>query len=103
MWFTGSDSDFPYTQHKINVSGVDLNSCNMRLLKRIDQLTHQKAKIEDFIYGIENSLTRQIFELRYIKGKSWERIALELGGGNTADGVRMAQVRYFERIKKKGD
>ena len=79
----GSDRDFPYTQHKMSVSGLDSDGDNMRLLERIHNLRKQKKEIEDFIYGIEDSLTRQIFEWRYIKGKgikqpSWQFIAFKI-------------------------
>ena len=92
----GSDRDFPYTRHKMSVSGLESDGDNMRLLERIHNLRQQKKEIEDFIYGIEDSLTRQIFKERYINGRSWKRVAIEVGGGNTADGVRMAHTRYMD-------
>lgn len=92
----GSDSEFPYTQHKMSVSGLYSDDDNARLLERIAKLRQQKKEIEDFVYGIDDSLTRQIFEERYINGRSWKRVAIEVGGGNTADGVRMAHTRYMD-------
>ena len=50
--------------------------------------------------SINSSLTRRIFEYRYIKGDyklSWQRIAVIIGGGNTADGVRKTHKRYIEK------
>ena len=45
------------------------------------EYTNNKKEIEDFIYGIEDSLMRQIFEWRHIKGNdepSWQFIAFQI-------------------------
>ena len=94
----GSDSEFPYTQHSMAVSGLEDTYRNRELLKRINVLKQEKQRIEEYIYSINDSLTRRIFEYRYIKGDyklSWQRIAVIIGGGNTADGVRMVHARYI--------
>lgn len=56
----------------------------------------EKQKLERYITGIEDSLTRQIYTLRFVNGESWEKIAMELGGGNTTDGVRKRVYRYMK-------
>ena len=93
----GSDSEFPYTQHTMTVSGLEDTYRNRVLLERIHTLKQRKQRIEEYIFAIDDSLTRQIFEERYIKGgyrPSWQRVATEIGGSNTADGVRMIHSRY---------
>lgn len=103
---SGSDSEFPYVQRTISVSGMEEGEQNKKLLQRVKYLKFKKSEIEKFIDGIDNSFTRRIFEYRYIKGErkpSWRRVAAMMGGDNTADGVRMAQMRYLERTKEKGD
>jgi hypothetical protein len=32
-----------------------------------------------------------------ISPAKWDKVALKLGGGNTADGIRMAVTRYIEK------
>lgn len=94
----GSDRDFPYTQHKMSVSGLD--SDNMRLLERIHNLRQQKKEIEDFIYGIEDSLTRRIFELRYMEGRyklSWDAVAAELKFTNSVGNIKSIHSRYMQK------
>lgn len=55
-----------------------------------------------FILNIDDVYVRKICSLKYIYGvRSWSRIALEMGGGNTPDGVRKAHERYFKAIKSK--
>ncbi len=55
-------------------------------------------KTQQFIYDIDDSLTRQIFELRYIKGLKWAGVASELGGYYTEDYVRITHDRYLKSI-----
>ena len=79
----GSDSEFPYTQHTMQVCGVEPSKENTRLMTRLKSLEKQKETVDQFIDGIEDSLTRRIFELRYISGDcrkpSWQRIAFQIG------------------------
>ncbi len=55
-------------------------------------------KTQQFIYSIDDSLTRQIFELRYIKGLRWAGVASGLGGYYTEDYVRITHDRYLKSI-----
>ena len=95
-----SDSDFPYTQHTIGISGVTADSGNRRLLSRLAWLRRRKEAIDDFIDGIEDSLTRRIFEKMYIEGDTkptWVKVAMEIGGGNTQDGIRKIHDRFLDK------
>ena len=96
----GSDRDFPYTQHKMSVSGLESDGDNMRLLERIHNLRQQKKEIEDFIFGIEDSLTRQIFELMYIKGRykaTWNSVAAEMNFTNTPGNLSKIHSEYMKK------
>lgn len=53
-------------------------------------------KIMEYINGVDDSYIRQIMTLRYIHGMSWQKIAHQMGGGNTGDGVRKACQRYLQ-------
>ena len=55
----------------------------------------ERLRLELFIAGIPDSLVRQIFTLRFCESYSWAQVALAVGGGNTADGVRMICTRYL--------
>ena len=96
----GSDRDFPYTQHKMSVSGLESDGDNMRLLERIRNLKQQKKEIEGFVYGIEDSLTRQIFELMYIKGRykaTWNSVAAEMNFTNTPGNLSKIHSEYMKK------
>ncbi|MCC8063694.1 MAG: hypothetical protein LIO70_01250 [Clostridiales bacterium] len=61
------------------------------------QCIHERSRLERYIADIDDSLTRMIFRLRFVNGLSWQQVAVSVGGGNTADGVRMRVKRYLER------
>ncbi len=96
----GSDSEFPYTQHTMTVSGLEDTYRNRVLLERIHTLKQRKRRIEEYIFSIDDSLTRRIFEERYIKGgykPSWKRVATEIGGGNTVEAVKKRHNRHLRK------
>lgn len=95
----GSDSTFPYVTHAMSVSGVPEAQDNTRARARLRNLEIQKGNIERFIDGIEDSLTRRIFELRFLKGWSWVKIAIKTGN-NTSSSVKMICYRYMKNEKK---
>ena len=62
-------------------------------LKEIIECNMRRCMIEynrliRFISSVEDSQMRQILTLRYVNGMTWQRIATEIGGGNTEDSVR---------------
>ena len=93
----GSDVEYPYIFHTVSVYGAIPSAETQRLLARENKLSVQRDEIERFIDSIDDSLTRRIFEYRYMVGgrKSWVKVAALIGGGNTPDGVRMIHDRYL--------
>ena len=92
-----SDNEFPYIQHSVEISGI---ADNDRLTHRISLLKKAKEETEKFIDSIDDSLTRRIFEYRYVKGKvmpSWQSVAFKVGGGNTSDSVRKVHERFLRK------
>ena len=61
----------------------------------IKELVKKKQEAFAFISSIEDSQTRQIIFLRFIKGMTWGQVAIKVGGGNTDEGVRKRAVRYI--------
>lgn len=52
-----------------------------------------------YINTITDSLERQIVFYRCVEYLPWKKVAHKIGGGNTADGVRMRFDRMFPRKK----
>lgn len=60
------------------------------------QCIHERNRLERYISDIPDSLTRQIFALRFINGLTWFQTAMHIGGGNTEDSVRQRVYRYLK-------
>lgn len=80
----GSDKDFPYTVHTISIEGVN-EECS-GLLESLRKLKEMRNEIERFIAKIPDSITRRVFEYRYIKPygggvkpMSWRAVARRVG------------------------
>ena len=65
--------------------------------RRLVILIKQLAAAERYIAQIPDSHTRRVFTLRFIDGYSWLKVAMQIGGGNTADSVRMTVIRYINK------
>lgn len=68
---------------------------------KITQCMHERNRLERYIADIPDSLTRQIFTLRFINGLPWIQVAYSIGGNNTADSVRMTCNRYIDKENEK--
>lgn len=79
---SGSNPHFPYEKNIFTIEGIEqTNSRQQKILqKRIERCERLKLEIEEFIDTIEDSKTRRVFWLRYIRGCSWEKISRMLGG-----------------------
>mgnify|MGYP001427493037 CR=1 FL=1 len=60
---------------KIVAKYIDLENA---MNEKIDQLLDVKAEIEQAIDRVEDDTLRLLLRLRYMKGMTWERIALEM-------------------------
>ena len=63
-----------------------------------EEIQQQRDRAVAFIYGIPDSLTRQIVYYRCVSLFSWRRVAYEVGGNNTTDGVRKIYSRFMEKL-----
>lgn len=66
---------------------------------KITQCVHERNRLERYIADIPDSLTRQIFTLRFINGLSWLQVAYSIGG-NTEQSVKMICYRYIKESNK---
>lgn len=64
---------------------------------KMTRCLHERNRLERYIAEIPDSLTRQIFQLRFIDGLTWLQIAYSVGGNNTAASVKMVCYRYLKK------
>ncbi|MET3616610.1 hypothetical protein ABID14_000230 [Peptoniphilus olsenii] len=95
----GSNTEHPYQEIHIPITGVVENKQKRKLYRilkdRLEKARDIRLEIEDFISGIDDSLTRYIFEKRYIDGWSWVKISKALGSTHESY-ARMIHNRFLK-------
>lgn len=64
---------------------------------KIEQRIYERARLERYISDIPDSLTRQIFTLRFVDGLKWEEVADKVGGHNTGYSVKKICYRFIAK------
>ena len=82
-------------QQKIERYVADIIDLKAIIAAKQQQCIHEQSRLERYIADIPDSLTRQIFQLRFISGLNWVQVAFSVGGGNTEEGVRKRVYRYM--------
>lgn len=82
-------------------NGVELCAEDIADLKAIieakqKQCIYEKKRLERYIADIPDSLTRQIFALRFVDGRSWSGVADEVGGNNSEESVKKVCYRFLK-------
>ena len=56
-----------------------------------------RNEILKYIIGIDDAKTRLVLQLRYLDFLSWKKVAAEVGGDNTKEGVQRITERFFKK------
>lgn len=62
----------------------------------LEEIQIKRQEIYEYISSLEDSLMRQIIMYRCMSLCTWNEVAMYVGGGNTADSVRMLFNRHFD-------
>ena len=76
---------------------AQIADCRGVVEAKIQRSMVEYNRLNRYIANVPDSLTRQIMALRFVNGMSWNQVAMRVGGGNTADGVRMLVNRYLKK------
>lgn len=74
---------------------ADIADCEMLIAAKQNEAIVMYRRLTNYIYGIDDSLTRQIFKARFVDGLKWEQVADKCGG--SAASVKMTVYRYIKR------
>ena len=104
----GSSPYFPYTERTIHIYGINPSNkaSSDKSLHKLHLLTESyrvrllemKAKCEEMIQSVEDSRIRQILRYKYLDGFKYQQVANLMGYGNTADNVRKAEERFWQKF-----
>lgn len=86
---------FPYPRYHREKSRLILRK--KRWSETEEKLDEQISEIEEYLNSIDDSQMRRMIKYKYIEELSWQQVAERMGGGNTADGCRMAVDRYLKK------
>lgn len=67
---------------------------------KITQCLYERNRLERYIAEIPDSLTRQIFTLRFVNGLSWDACAAHLGCANSWKNLSNICYRYIDKNNK---
>ena len=97
----GSNNEFPYQIMNFKIEGLAHTDklCKV-LVERKVKCEQLKIKIEEFISDIPDSITRQVFQYRYIDGLSWQVIAYRIGKHDESYPRKMIHDKYLDSLDK---
>lgn len=90
------------TSDKVAQYAIEIADLKGIIEAKHQQCLYERNRLERYIAGIDDSLTRQIFTYRFVNGLPWTQVAACIGGNNTADSVRMTCNRYLQQSRQQG-
>ena len=98
---TGMPSGSSFSGSSIDRYVAEIVDLEAIISAKITQCLHERNRLERYIADIPDSLTRQIFTLRFINGLTWLQVAYSIGGYNTEDSVKKICYRHLEHENEK--
>lgn len=80
----------------IGNSVVEIVRVEQKTEKLAARVAESQKPIDEWIDSIEDVYTQTILRLRFIYGLQWKEVASTVGGGNTAESVKMVCYRLFD-------
>ncbi len=97
----GSNNEFPYQIVNFKIEGLAYtDKLREVLVERKVKCEQLKIKIEEFISDIPDSITRQVFQYRYIDGLGWQAIAYRIGRHDESYPRKMIHDKYLGSLDK---
>lgn len=87
-----------FTPHSTRIDGFLPSGDTLSLLCEQARLEREQRAVEEFIKGIEDYQTRRMFVLKFIKGKTYLQIAMQVNGGRMSEScIKMRIQRYLQK------
>lgn len=85
----------PNSTNQVEESFSRIEAIEQVIREKQHRCIEERLKLELYINAIPDSLTRQIFTLRFAGFLSWPEVAAQIGGGNTTEAVKKRVYRYL--------
>jgi hypothetical protein len=86
----------PGVSDKVANCGAEIADLSVIISAKQQQCIHERNRLERYISDIGDSLTRQIFTLRFINGLPWMQVAAHIGTDLTDAYVRNVCYKYLK-------
>ena len=90
-------NDSPGRESKIERLTAEIIDLEELLRLNREKRIVEKQRLERFIAGVDDSMTRQVMELRFNELLPWNAVAARMGGGSSVDALKKMLYRYLER------
>lgn len=90
-------NDGPGRDNKIERLTAEIIDLEELLRLNREKRIVEKQRLERYIDSVDDSLTRQVMELRFNELLPWNAVAARMGGGASVDALKKMVYRYLER------
>lgn len=97
---TGLPHNPSYSGSKIEHEVIEIINLERLIENKIKRCELEYVRLQQFINDIPDSLTRQIYQYRFVNGLDWAQVAEHIGGGNTEEAVKKRCYRYLKQYNK---
>lgn len=94
---TGIPSGGSRATSKVEEQVIRREEIKKKIAEQQNKAEKERARLLEYITGIEDSLLRQIIQYRFVELKSWKEVAWRIGGDNTAESVRKTVQRFLKK------
>lgn len=87
----------PCVSDNVGKFAVEIADIKTHISNLKEEIAVAEAEVTDYISTIEDSQTRMIFRLRFLRCMTWGEVAGVIGGRNTANSVKLICHRYLKQ------
>jgi len=91
----------PNMENKMERYVAEMVDLQVIIHAKQQQFIHEQKRLERYIGDIDDSIIRQIFKLRFIKGLNWQQVARKMGGTMTESYVKNTCYKYLRQTNEK--
>lgn len=100
---TGLPHSPSYSGSKVEREALEIATLERLIENKINRCELEYVRLQQFINDIPDSLTRQVYQYRFVNGLDWVQVAEHIGGGNTESGVKKRCYRYLKQYNRERD
>lgn len=95
---TGMPSGSNVKQSTVERYAAEIADLRAIIAAKQIECIHERNRLIRWIADVDCWPEQDIFYYRYVSGLSWPQVAAHIGGGNSADSVRIRHDRYLQKI-----